>query len=33
LLDFGYRWLDIDYRTGEDGTLFKYDVMDCRKGQ
>jgi hypothetical protein len=26
-LEFGYRWLDIDYTTGEDDTLFKYDVL------
>lgn len=26
-LDFGYRWLDIDYSTGEDATLFKYNVL------
>jgi hypothetical protein len=26
-LEFGYRWLDIDYSTGEDLTLFKYDVL------
>jgi len=24
---FGYRWLDIDYTSGEDLTLFKYDVL------
>ena len=26
-LEFGYRWLDIDYSTGEKLTLFKYDVL------
>jgi hypothetical protein len=26
-LDFGYRWLDIDYSSGENDTLFKYDVL------
>lgn len=26
-LEFGYRWLDIDYETGEDLTRFKYDVL------
>ena len=26
-LELGYRWLDIDYETGEDVTLFKYDVL------
>jgi hypothetical protein len=26
-LEFGYRWLDIDYSTGENTTLFKYDVL------
>jgi hypothetical protein len=26
-LDFGYRWLDIDYKTGDGSTLFKYDVL------
>lgn len=26
-LEFGYRWLDIDYETGEGVTLFKYDVL------
>jgi hypothetical protein len=26
-IDFGYRWLDIDYETGENATLFKYDVL------
>ncbi len=26
-LELGYRWLDIDYATGEDATLFKYDVL------
>jgi hypothetical protein len=26
-LEFGYRWLDIDYSTGENATLFKYDVL------
>ncbi|MGE5362186.1 MAG: hypothetical protein ACM3NQ_24475 [Bacteroidales bacterium] len=26
-LEFGYRWLDIDYSSGEDDTLFKYDVL------
>ena len=26
-IEFGYRWLDIDYTSGEDQTLFKYDVL------
>jgi hypothetical protein len=26
-LEFGYRWLDLDYVSGEDATLFKYDVL------
>ena len=26
-VDFGYRWLDIDYSSGEDSTLFKWDVL------
>ncbi len=26
-LELGYRWLDIDYETGENTTLFKYDVL------
>jgi len=26
-LEFGYRWLDIDYTSGEDDTLFKWDVL------
>jgi hypothetical protein len=26
-LEFGYRWLDIDYTSGENQTLFKYDVL------
>lgn len=26
-LEFGYRWLDIDYSSGENVTLFKYDVL------
>ena len=26
-LEFGYRWLDLDYASGEDATLFKYDVL------
>jgi len=26
-LELGYRWLDIDYETGDDATLFKYDVL------
>ena len=26
-LDFGYRWLGIDYETGENATLFKYDLV------
>ena len=26
-IELGYRWLDIDYETGEDATLFKYDVL------
>ena len=26
-IDFGYRWLDIDYSSGENATLFKWDVL------
>jgi hypothetical protein len=26
-LEFGYRWLDIDYSDGDSATLFKYDVL------
>ncbi len=26
-LELGYRWLDIDYSTGELTTLFRYDVL------
>lgn len=26
-LEFGYRWLDLNYDTGEDATYFKYDVL------
>jgi hypothetical protein len=26
-LEFGYRWLDIDYTSGADNTLFKWDVL------
>ncbi|MGE5199309.1 MAG: hypothetical protein ACM3H9_06690, partial [Rhodospirillaceae bacterium] len=26
-LELGYRWLDLDYSTGQDLTLFKYDVL------
>ena len=26
-LELGYRWLDVDYETGENKTLFKYDVL------
>ena len=26
-IEFGYRWLDIDYSTGENLTLFKWDVL------
>jgi opacity protein-like surface antigen len=26
-LEFGYRWLDIDYTSGEDDTLFTWDVL------
>jgi hypothetical protein len=26
-IDFGYRWLDIDYSSGENLTLFKWDVL------
>jgi hypothetical protein len=26
-LEFGYRWIDIDYSSGENDTLFKYDVL------
>jgi hypothetical protein len=26
-LDFGYRWLDIDYSTGEGSEAFRYDVL------
>jgi opacity protein-like surface antigen len=25
-VEFGYRWLSINYSSGEDATLFKYDV-------
>jgi len=27
LLEFGYRWLDIDYDTGERNEEFRYDVL------
>jgi hypothetical protein len=26
-IEFGYRWLDMDYSSGENLTLFKYDVL------
>jgi hypothetical protein len=26
-IELGYRWLGIDYSTGENTTLFKYDVL------
>lgn len=26
-LEFGYRWLDVDYSSGSGVTLFKYDVL------
>ncbi|MCX6552417.1 MAG: hypothetical protein NTY02_15675 [Acidobacteria bacterium] len=26
-IEFGYRFLDIDYSTGENATLFRYDVL------
>jgi hypothetical protein len=26
-IEFGYRWLDIDYSSGENDTLFKYNVL------
>lgn len=26
-LEFGYRWLDMNYESGADSTLFKYDVL------
>jgi hypothetical protein len=26
-VDFGYRWLDLDYSTGEGDTFFKWDVL------
>jgi hypothetical protein len=26
-IEFGYRWLDIDYSSGENLTLFKWDVL------
>jgi hypothetical protein len=26
-VEFGYRWLDINYSSGENLTLFKYDVL------
>ena len=26
-LDFGYRWMSIDYTSGDGATLFKYDVL------
>jgi hypothetical protein len=26
-VDFGYRWLNIDYETGEGDTLFRWDVL------
>jgi len=25
-IEFGYRWLDINYLAGDSATLFKYDV-------
>ena len=26
-LEFGYRWLDLDYDTGERNEQFRYDVL------
>jgi hypothetical protein len=26
-VDFGYRWLDIDYKSGDNLTAFKWDVL------
>lgn len=26
-LEFGYRWLDMDYESGENLTFFKYDAL------
>jgi hypothetical protein len=26
-IEFGYRWLDIDYSSGDNATLFKWDVL------
>jgi hypothetical protein len=26
-IELGYRWLDLDYSSGEELTLFKYDVL------
>jgi len=26
-IDFGYRWLDMDYETGENLSFFKYDAL------
>jgi hypothetical protein len=26
-LEFGYRWLDMDYSSGENATLFTYNVL------
>jgi hypothetical protein len=26
-IDFGYRWMDIDYASGEGAAAFKYDVL------
>jgi hypothetical protein len=26
-IDLGYRWLDLDYESGENLTFFKYDVL------
>jgi hypothetical protein len=26
-LEFGYRWLDVDYSTGEGNEQFRYDVL------
>jgi hypothetical protein len=26
-IDFGYRWLDLDYESGDAATFFKYDVL------
>ena len=26
-LEFGYRWLDTNYESGEGITFFKYDVL------